>query len=581
MTLPAALQTVEVTATKLYPDGAGMKGRITFSPSPGTLTSADEDVLVGGPVVMVFDGTGAPVTAELLATDSTGVIPTDWTYRVEEKWNNAPSRSYSIALPAANPAVDLADIAPTDPAAGDLPSASSFGQELVSSADAPAARTTLGAETAGAAAAAQAAAIAASQPLDSDLTAIAALSTTTYGRSLLTAADAAGARASLNVLPPRGNGFVALGDSLSTASGLGAGGAGYGQAWAHMVPVLSMQRLNYLGNAGVTGQTSTQIAARVADVVALGPQVVTVLAGTNDLAQAVSFAAWSSNIKTIAATLRAAGIRVVLCTIPPRGNTTYLANTLIWNAWLRTWAGQNAYDLVDFFDLLTDGATGMFASGYDSGDTVHPSAAAHVAMTELVIAQLADIPAFKPLHARTATDASNLLSNPLLTAGASTPTGWTAGGTVTTGYTEGFQTDADFAGRAWEWDFTAASPASGYRSLASPSISSSSFTPGETMLFTAKAKVVTSSGLTPGVLSGLVFKPLFFSGSTPSVNLINGHSAVTPAGLYWFKQVVPSGTTSIQLYVFAYPFSGSAQFKARVGQIGAYNLTRMGLDPAS
>lgn len=46
----------------------------------------------------------------------------------------------------------------------------------------------------GAAASAQAAAIAASQPVDSDLTAIAALTTTVFGRSLLTAADAAALR---------------------------------------------------------------------------------------------------------------------------------------------------------------------------------------------------------------------------------------------------------------------------------------------------------------------------------------------------------------------------------------------------
>ena len=44
-------------------------------------------------------------------------------------------------------------------------------------------------EVAGAAASAQAAAIAASQPVDSDLTAIAALTTTTFGRNLLTLAD--------------------------------------------------------------------------------------------------------------------------------------------------------------------------------------------------------------------------------------------------------------------------------------------------------------------------------------------------------------------------------------------------------
>jgi hypothetical protein len=49
-------------------------------------------------------------------------------------------------------------------------------------------------DAAGAATSAQAAAIAASQPLDTDLTAIAAVATTAYGRALLALADAAAGR---------------------------------------------------------------------------------------------------------------------------------------------------------------------------------------------------------------------------------------------------------------------------------------------------------------------------------------------------------------------------------------------------
>jgi hypothetical protein len=79
----------------------------------------------------------------------------------------------------------------------------SYGRAFLALADAAAARTalTLGTaatsatgafDAAGAAAAAQAA----SQPLDSDLTAIAALSTTSFGRGLLASADAAALRTS-------------------------------------------------------------------------------------------------------------------------------------------------------------------------------------------------------------------------------------------------------------------------------------------------------------------------------------------------------------------------------------------------
>jgi hypothetical protein len=80
-----------------------------------------------------------------------------------------------------------------------------FGRELLTLANAAAGRTAFGlgtaatqASTAFDAAGAAAAAQAASQPLDSDLTAIAALATTAFGRELLTLANAAAGRAALS-----------------------------------------------------------------------------------------------------------------------------------------------------------------------------------------------------------------------------------------------------------------------------------------------------------------------------------------------------------------------------------------------
>lgn len=84
-------------------------------------------------------------------------------------------------------------------------STTAFGRSLLALADAAAARTAIGAAPSSHGHAESeitglVADLAGKQPLDSDLTAIAALSTTTFGRSLLTLADAAAGRSSLGLV---------------------------------------------------------------------------------------------------------------------------------------------------------------------------------------------------------------------------------------------------------------------------------------------------------------------------------------------------------------------------------------------
>jgi hypothetical protein len=71
----------------------------------------------------------------------------------------------------------------------------------------------------GSAATAQAAAIAASQPLDPDLSAIALLTTTAFGRALLTLADAAATRIVLGFPAASASGGAAPAGGIGTAAG--------------------------------------------------------------------------------------------------------------------------------------------------------------------------------------------------------------------------------------------------------------------------------------------------------------------------------------------------------------------------
>ena len=152
-----------------------------------------------------------------------------------------------------------------------------------SSADAGATWVTPNYEVAGAAAAAQAAAIAASQPLDADLSNIAALTTTSYGRSFLTLADAAAARSALSLGTAASNAATdfatstqgstadnAVPKSLYSAKGMLIAGTSTGSAPANVAVGTNGQVLvaNSSATAGVSwaaapsgGTTSVSITA--------------------------------------------------------------------------------------------------------------------------------------------------------------------------------------------------------------------------------------------------------------------------------------------------------------------------------
>ncbi|MFI5808994.1 hypothetical protein [Streptomyces sp. NPDC051561] len=118
MPLPPELATVAVIGRYRHPDGRPYRGHLRLTPEADTIVSAEHNTIIRGPVDVAPNDQG-DITISVLAADDPTISPRGWTYRVEERWHDAPSSSYSLLLTSATPTVDLGKIRPTAPAAGE------------------------------------------------------------------------------------------------------------------------------------------------------------------------------------------------------------------------------------------------------------------------------------------------------------------------------------------------------------------------------------------------------------------------------------------------------------------------------
>ncbi|MBV8503868.1 MAG: hypothetical protein JO006_19380 [Paucibacter sp.] len=147
---------------------------------------------------------------------------------------------------------------------------------------------------------------------------------------------------------------------------------------------------------GISGQTSAQMLVRFhADVVALRPQRVQIMAGTNDVAGnqgPTSEQAWRDNIMAMVEIARAHGITPVLASIPPashffwRKEVVPAERIVRLNTWLRDYATQQSLRYVDYYSRLV-GEGGALRPEFGE-DGVHPNAAGYAAMKPLAEALL-------------------------------------------------------------------------------------------------------------------------------------------------------------------------------------------------
>jgi lysophospholipase L1-like esterase len=168
-------------------------------------------------------------------------------------------------------------------------------------------------------------------------------------------------------------------------------GASITQFWASYTDFAA----NHWTDKGIAGQTSVQVAARFqSDVIALHPDAVHILVGSNDLTAAwVPQTTWNAFSSMIAAA-KAAGIAVYIGTVPPWGagpladsvDPDYAARNIrvkTLNAWL---TAQPGVTVIDYYSMLV-GGDGLYNPAMTT-DGIHPDAAGYAVMTPAALQAL-------------------------------------------------------------------------------------------------------------------------------------------------------------------------------------------------
>ncbi|MEG3178449.1 SGNH/GDSL hydrolase family protein [Sphingomonas sp. RB3P16] len=152
-----------------------------------------------------------------------------------------------------------------------------------------------------------------------------------------------------------------------------------------------------LVDRGISAQTTPQMLVRFrADVIALEPRAVHIMAGTNDIAGntgAATIETVEGNIQSMAELARTNGIRVILASIPPAAAFPWspdkqpVPQIAALNAWLRAYAKANGFTYVDYHAALAT-PDGAMKPGLAS-DGVHPTAQGYAVMRPLALAAIA------------------------------------------------------------------------------------------------------------------------------------------------------------------------------------------------
>jgi len=141
-------------------------------------------------------------------------------------------------------------------------------------------------------------------------------------------------------------------------------------------------------NRGIAGQTTNQILPRfLADVVALRPVGVIVLAGSSDIAAGMPPSAIADNLVMIGDVAKAHGVQPIFASVLPASGEAAKMRTpeaiQKVNTWLRDYCIRESFIYIDYYTAMAD-SKGMMKPEL-SDDGVNPNARGYRVMSPLVL----------------------------------------------------------------------------------------------------------------------------------------------------------------------------------------------------
>lgn len=312
-------------------------------------------------------------------------------------------------------------------------------------------------------------------------------------------------------------------------------------------------RYTIVANLGIGGQTTTQIRARFPATLALKPDILMLMGGTNDMAttgQMSDIAVCMNNIEYMIVKALDAGILPIVVTPPVKSNNNpgfdVVRASIPFYYRLAEFYGV---PLIDMFKVTADPATGNYITGY-SADGIHPQGAGLTAMSNWAAKALNDLYAYSagPYLAAVSETAvgksSNLLANGsfALQATAGIPDSW---GPNLAGAT-GSSTAAvlPYTGKTFKYTKTDASQA---YALFGPAVPAGTyFKTGDRLVLSGE---VSATGLATGAAGftvGADFAGSVTIGGVPTpIGDARPVNQFTLDGVYAFSQeiLIPAGVT--------------------------------------